>query len=242
MTQLRKDKQLVLTLSQLRNQISNIEMPEGTKELLLIHFEEVGHLHKFSVELNGEQIECYKITDDAYPVKGGFYVSEKERATMLLQLNVEQISLKLETLAQKIFSSHEEAAKLLKVKRKNKAKLMLRQEHTYHNYWESFAVLKHQLENQLSKIDALEGNQSLETTFKLAEAAHKSIKTDLKEVEEVLKNIDMRMEEQDDINPQVQNSSVALHPPIGRRDLERTERIQRGGQRHQQIPRLRVRI
>eukprot|EP00826_Nyctotherus_ovalis_P041074 TRINITY_DN4100_c0_g2_i3.p1 TRINITY_DN4100_c0_g2~~TRINITY_DN4100_c0_g2_i3.p1 ORF type:complete len:234 (-),score=88.82 TRINITY_DN4100_c0_g2_i3:9-710(-) len=182
-------------------------MPEGTKELLLIHFEEIGHLHKFSVEMNAEQIECYKITDDAYPVKGGFYVSDKERATMLLQLNVEQISQKLEILAQKIFSSHEEASKLLKVKRKNKAKLMLRQEHTYHNYWESFAVLKHQLENQLSKIDALEGNQSLETTFKLAEAAHKSIKTDLKEVEEVLKNIDMRMEEQDDINPQVQNSS-----------------------------------
>ena len=211
MLQLRKDKQLVLSLSQLKSQINNIEIPEGTKELLLIHFEEIGHLHKFSVELNTEHIDCYKITDDAHPIKGSFYVSDKEKVTMLLQLIVEQTSEKLEVIAQKIFSSHEEASKLLKVRRKNKAKLMLKQEHAFHNYWKSFAVLKHQLENQLQRIDALQGSQSLETTFRLVEAAHKSIKTDLKEVEEILKNIDMRMEEQDDINPSAQNSSVICY-------------------------------
>lgn len=209
MIQLRKDKQLVLTLSQLKNQITNIRMPEGTKDFILIHFEEIGHLHKFSVQVNEELIDCYKVTDDPYPIKGSFYVSDKEKVTMLLQLIVEQLSEKLEGIAQKIFSFHEEASKALK-KSKNKAKLMLRQEHAFHNYWETFAVLKCQLENQLSKIDALQGSQNLETTFTLVQAAHKSIKTDLKEVEEVLKNIDMRVEEQDDINPQVQNSSVSL--------------------------------
>ena len=185
-----------------------IEVSEPTRELMIIHFEEIGHLHKFVVEMNDEQIECYKITDNVYPVKGSLYVSDKEKATILLQLDVEQISLKLETLAQKILGSHDEASKLMKNKSKDKAKLMLKQEHAFQNYWESFAVLKHQLENHLAKIDALEGSHSLDITFRLAEAAHKSIKTDLKEVEEVLKNIDMRMEEQDELNPLGQTSSV----------------------------------
>ena len=177
---------------------------------MLIHFEEIGYLHKFVIEINNEQVDCFKISEEMFPNKGAPYVSAKERATLMLKLNIDNISSKLETLERKILSSHEETLKMLKLKRREVAKYLLKQKHMFQNYWEKFAILKYQLENQLLKIDTLEANDNLVKAFRLAEAAHKSIKTDLKDVEEVLENMEMRAEEQEEISAAVQQHENLL--------------------------------
>ncbi len=177
---------------------------------MLIHFEETGHLQRFNVTINGEDVDCYKVSEEMFTNRGVPYVSAKEKATLMLKLNIENISAKLETLERKILGSHDEAVKMVKLKRKEVAKYLLKQKHLFQGYWEKFAILKYQLENQVLKIDTLEANDNLVKAFKLAEAAHKSIKTDLKEVEEVLENMEMRMEEQEEIAAAVQQHGQTM--------------------------------
>lgn len=199
-----KKQQFILTATALRKEMQNLGIPDSTKDILLIHFEEIGYLHKFVIEINNEELECYKISEETFPDKNLPTVSTKERASLMLKLNIDNISAKLETLEQKISNSNEEAIKMVKSKRREVAKYLIKQKHMFQTYWERFAILKYQLENQLLKIDTLEANDNLLKAFKLAEAAHKSIKTDLKEVNEVLENLEMRAEEQDEINSVVQ--------------------------------------
>ena len=195
---LQKKKTFLLSATCLKKEMSDLDFSESTKELLLIHNEEIGYLQKFVIEINNDEVECYKVSEEINPSKGITYVSPKERATLMLQLNIENIAAKLQTLEKKISDSHNEAVKMVKMKRKEVAKYLLKQKHMFQSYWEKFAILKYQLENQLLKIDTLEANDNLVKAFKLAETAYKSIKTDLNEVEEVLENMDMRMEEQEE--------------------------------------------
>lgn len=177
---------------------------DSTKDILITHFEGIGCLHRFTIEINFEQVDCFKFSNEVQPPQEEPYVSAKEKATLLLKLNIENLAVKLESLERKIQSSHEEAKKMLKLKRREVAKFLIKQKHMFQNYWDKFAILKYQLENQLLKIDTLEANDNVVKAFKLAEAAHKSIKTDLNEVEAVLENMDMRTEEQEEIAAMVQ--------------------------------------
>ena len=89
---------------------------------------------------------------------------------------------------------------MVRTKRKDVAKYLLRQEHMFRKYWDKFAILKYQLESQLLTIDTLEANHNLVKAFKMAEDAHKSIKTDLNNVEELLSNLKEYEEDQDKLN------------------------------------------
>jgi hypothetical protein len=179
-------------------------MSDSAREILLIHIEETHLVHKFQITINNEPVECYKLPEEGLHGQSTAYVSSKEKATLMLRLNIDNIGAKLDILDRKIQSSQEEARTMARLHRREVALYLLRQKRLFQGYWEKFAILKYQLESQIYKLEILEANDNLVQAFKLAEAAHKSIKTDLRDVEGVLENMQLRAEEQEQIDSMVQ--------------------------------------
>jgi len=191
----------------IKKELESLKTSDTSKELLLIHYEEAGNLYKFTLDINGEHVECYKVLKDSYSMKEKIEATPKEKATIMLQLNIDNLAAKLDTLQKRISGFHNEAVKMRNAKRKDVAVYLLRQKKLFQKHWDRFTILKYQLEEQLLTIDNLEANNNLMKAFKLVENAHKSLKVDIKDAEELFDNLKEHKEEHDGINELIRQSA-----------------------------------
>ena len=92
-----------------------------------------------------------------------------------------------------------EIKELMRNKKIKLAKFLLLQKRDVSSNCEKFAMLKMQLEKQVLKIETWEAHANLLEVFKLAEKAHRSIKTDISEVENLFESLQSREEKSQEL-------------------------------------------
>ncbi|CDW85345.1 UNKNOWN [Stylonychia lemnae] len=198
------DKQ-IFSEKQLRKNLLKIKMNDKDIDILITHMRFKNLLKQTEVIINGQKTNLIKL--NTYQTKEDMSITDKEKATFVLQQNIEQIDDKIDQLHLKIEKINQDVQKSIKMKSTKNGIVLLSQRKKLVAFWERLTTQKHLLEDQLMNIEELQSQSVIYDALNLAEQAGKSLNKDIDQYEDLFDKMEEQQQNQRQINEFIQEKS-----------------------------------
>eukprot|EP00347_Sterkiella_histriomuscorum_P000879 403374172 len=191
----RRDNQ-IMSERELRIQLSNIKVKDLDIDIMFSHLKHSDKMSVEEVQTSGYKVNMIKLGH--YEQNQAPIISEKEKATFVLEQNIKQIEESIDRIKVKIQNLTEDIARAIKMKSQRNGIQLLAQKKKLESFWERLTTQKHMLETQLMNIEELSSQSVIYDALNLAEQTGKTLTKDLDQYEDLFDKMEDLQQQQKD--------------------------------------------